>query len=367
MTVTKNEERGYWEVLFYYKDYTGKRKQKHKRGFKTKKEAVTWAEQFIVQQSHNLDMTFKSFWELYRDDMSQRLRENTVRSKDYVVELKILPYFGEKKIADITAADIRRWQNDIMKQGYATTYLKTINNQLIAIFNYAVKYYDLPRNPCKQAGSMGKGKAEEMQFWTQNEFETFIEFVKDKPISYYAFLTMYWTGIRVGELLALTLADFNAEGRTLSITKSYQRINGRDVITEPKTAKGKRVITLPDFLVVELEEYVDKLYGMMANDRLFMVTKSYLEKEMIRGVRLSGVKKIRLHDLRHSHASLLIAKLGAQPNLVAERLGHEKIQTTLSTYAHLYPNQARNLADQLNDLMDWVDDEEEGDSYAGAT
>ena len=163
------------------------------------------------------------------------------------------------------------------------------------------------------------------------------------------------------------MADFNAEGRTLSITKSYQRINGRDVITEPKTAKGKRVITLPDFLVVELEEYVDKLYGMMANDRLFMVTKSYLEKEMIRGVRLSGVKKIRLHDLRHSHASLLIAKLGAQPNLVAERLGHEKIQTTLSTYAHLYPNQARNLADQLNDLMDWVDDEEEGDSYAGAT
>lgn len=299
--------------------------------------------------------------------MSQRLRENTVRSKDYVVELKILPYFGEKKIADITAADIRRWQNDIMKQGYAPTYLKTINNQLSAIFNYAVKYYDLPRNPCKQAGSMGKGKAEEMQFWTQNEFETFIEFVKDKPISYYAFLTMYWTGIRVGELLALTLADFNAEGRTLSITKSYQRINGRDVITEPKTAKGKRVITLPDFLVVELEEYVDKLYGMMANDRLFMVTKSYLEKEMIRGVRLSGVKKIRLHDLRHSHASLLIAKLGAQPNLVAERLGHEKIQTTLSTYAHLYPNQARNLADQLNDLMDWVDDEEEGDSYAGAT
>lgn len=365
LTVTKNEERGYWEVLFYYKDYTGKRKQKHKRGFKTKKEAVTWAEQFIIQQSHNLDMTFKSFWELYRDDMSQRLRENTVRSKDYVVELKILPYFGEKKIADITAADIRRWQNNIMKQGYAPTYLKTINNQLSAIFNYAVKYYDLPRNPCTQAGSMGKGKAEEMQFWTQDEFETFIEFVKDKPISYYAFLTMYWTGVRVGELLALTLADFNAEERTLSITKSYQRINGRDIITEPKTTKGKRVITLPDFLVMELNEYVDRLYGMMADDRLFMVTKSYLEKEMIRGVKLSGVKKIRLHDLRHSHASLLISKLGAQPNLVAERLGHEKIQTTLSTYSHLYPNQARNLADQLNDLMDGVGDEEEGDSNAG--
>ena len=213
---------------------------------------------------------------------------------------------------------------------------------------------------------MGKGKAEEMQFWTQDEFESFIECVKDKPIAYYAFLTMYWTGVRVGELLALTLSDFDDEKKTLSITKSYQRINGKDIITEPKTAKGKRVITLPEFLVAELEEYVGKLYGMMGNDRLFIVTKSYLEKEMIRGVKLSGVKKIRLHDLRHSHASLLISKLEVQPKLVSERLGHEKIQTTLDTYSHLYPDQSRNLADQLNGLVDgW--DEEGGENNAGKT
>ena len=204
-----------------------------------------------------------------------------------------------------------------------------------------------------------------MDFWTQGEFETFIEKIMDKPAAYYAFLTMYWTGVRVGELLALTLADFSADAKTLSITKSYQRINGRDVITEPKTAKGKRVITLPDFLSAELEEYTGKLYGIMPGDRLFPVTKSYLEKEMIRGVKLSGVKKIRLHDLRHSHASLLISKLGAQPNLVAQRLGHEKIQTTLSTYSHLYPNQSRELADQLNSLMDGLEEEEEEGNHAG--
>ena len=211
---------------------------------------------------------------------------------------------------------------------------------------------------------MGKGRAEEMQFWTQEEFETFIDALKDKPVSYYAFMTLYWTGVRLGELLALSLADFDAEKKTLSITKSYQRINGRDVITEPKTAKGKRVISLPDFLVAELEEYVSRLYGMMADGRLFMITKSYLEKEMKRGTELSGVKKIRLHDLRHSHASLLISKLGVQPKLVSERLGHEKIQTTLDTYSHLYPDQSRNLADQLNGLVDgW--EEEGGNNIAG--
>ena len=139
---------------------------------------------------------------------------------------------------------------------------------------------------------MGKGKAEEMNFWTQEEFEVFIEAVKDKPVSYYAFLTMYWTGVRVGELLALSLADFDAEEKTLSITKSYQRITGRDIITETKTPKSKRIISLPDFLVMELEDYISKLYGIMTDDRLFMVTKSYLEKEMIRGAKLSGVKKI---------------------------------------------------------------------------
>jgi integrase len=243
--------------------------------------------------------------------------------------------------------------------------LKTINNQLSAIFNYAVKYYDLAKNPCTAAGSMGKGKAEEMNYWTQEEFEDFLEFVKDKAQSRYAFQVLYWTGCRIGELLALTLGDFNPSEKTLNINKSYQRIKGKDVITEPKTAKSKRIITLPDFLVDELNEYVEKLYGMMPSDRLFMVTKSYLEHEIIRGCELSGVKKIRLHDLRHSHASLLISKLGAQPNLVAERLGHEKIQTTLSTYAHLYPNQNKELADKLNELVDDKDDDEneEGGEY----
>lgn len=302
-------------------------------------------------------MDFESFWKMYRNDMGQRLRENTLRSKDYIVELKILPYFGKRKIAEITAADVRIWQGELLKKGYSQTYLRTVNNQLSCIFNYAAKYYDLPRNPCAQAGSIGKGKADEMSFWTQTEFEQFIDCVKDKPLSYYGFLTLYWTGCRIGELLALTLEDFNPVEKTLRINKSYQRIKGRDVITDPKTQKGKRTISLPDFLVEELQEYVGKLYGMTLQDRMFQTTKAYYEHEMIRGVELSGVKKIRIHDLRHSHASLLISKLGAQPNLVADRLGYEKIQTTLSTYSHIYPEQSRQLAEQLNMLVENEDEE----------
>ena len=153
------------------------------------------------------------------------------------------------------------------------------------------------------------------------------------------------------ELLALTIKDFDPVNKTLTINKSYQRIKGRDVITDPKTPKSNRVITLPEFMVHDLNEYIGMLYGIMENDRLFHTTKSYLEHEMIRGCELSGVKKIRLHDLRHSHASLLISELGLQPNLVADRLGHEKITTTLQTYSHLYPDKNRELADKLEEFV----------------
>lgn len=144
-------------------------------------------------------MKFEDFWKMYCADMETRLREHTMRTKKYIVELKILPYFGDKRVNDITAADIRQWQNELIKMGYSPTYLKTINNQLSAIFNYAVRYYDLKSNPCVKAGSMGKSKAEEMDFWTGEEFRKFIDSVMNKRLSYMAFMTLYWTGMRMGD------------------------------------------------------------------------------------------------------------------------------------------------------------------------
>lgn len=162
-----------------------------------------------------------------------------------------------------------------------------------------------------------------------------------------AFMILYWTGVRLGEILALTVGDVNFEKRTISITKSYQRISGRDIITEPKTPKSKRVITIPQFLVIDLQDYISSMYRVQNEDRLFPITKYYLEHEMKRGIQESGVKRIRLHDLRHSHSSMLI-EMGFSPLEIASRLGHEKIETTLNTYSHLYPNKQEKLADRLN-------------------
>lgn len=284
---------------------------------------------------------------MYYADMETRLREHTMRTKKYIIDLKILPYFGQKRVNDITAADIRRWQNELIKKGYSPTYLKTINNQLSAIFNYAVKYYDLKGNPCTKAGSIGKSRAEEMSFWTIDEFRQFVDCIMDKRQSYMSFMILYWTGMRLGELLALTPADIDLDKHTISITKSYQRLGKKDVVTPPKTPKSKRLITIPEFLVVDIKDYMDSLYEVQEDDRLFPVTKYFLEHEMQRGIKASGVKRIRIHDLRHSHASMLV-ELGFSPLEIADRLGHEKIETTLNTYSHLYPNKQIKIADRLD-------------------
>ena len=136
-----------------------------------------------------------------------------------------------------------------------------------------------------------KAKGREMLFWTKAEYLKFADAMMDKPLSYYAFEMLYWCGIREGELLALTPGDFDFEKQTVSISKSYQRIKGQDVITDPKTAKSNRVIQMPAFLCEEMENYIRSLYAVEPTDRIFAVTESYLHREMDRGSKEAGVKR----------------------------------------------------------------------------
>lgn len=178
-----------WRSQFYYKDWQGVRRKKNKRGFKTKGEADEWERNFLQQQQKNLDISFENFVEIYFADMENRLRESTIINKRYVFDLKVTPYFKHKKMCEIQTSDIRAWQNELIKKGYAPTYLKSINNQLAALFNYAVRYYDLRDNPCRKAGSIGKSKADEMDFWTKQEFKEFLPSMDSKPEARMAFLS----------------------------------------------------------------------------------------------------------------------------------------------------------------------------------
>ena len=271
MKAEKDKKTGKWLIQYRYTDWQGKRRKSTKRGFATKREAEEWLRNFLITQKADFDMKFEDFWKMYYADIETRLREHTMRTKKYIVELKILPYFGNKRVNDITAADIRQWQNELIKMGYSPTYLKTINNQLSAIFNYAIRYYDLKSNPCAKDGSMGKSKAEEMDFWTGEEFRKFIDSVMNKRISYMAFMALYWTGMRLGELLALERGDFNIPDRKLTINKYYQHLQGEDYITSPKTEKSNRVIELLEFPCREMEDYFGMLYKCDEHTRLWCI------------------------------------------------------------------------------------------------
>lgn len=354
MPIYKETKTNTWRVVFRYTNWRGQRKQSQKRGFSTKKVAQQWEREQMLKVNSDIDMTFASFVETYTADMKNRVKENTWHTKEHIIRTKLLPYFGDRKMAEIVPRDIIAWQNEMLKgkdkngRPYSPVYLKTLHNQLSSLFNHAVKYYGLRENPASKVGNMGKAQAKEMSFWTQDEYKKFSEEIMDKPLSFYAFEMLYWCGIREGELLALTPADFDFDKQTVSITKSFQRLNGRDIITDPKTPKSKRVIKLPDFLAEEMQDYIRQLYGIEKTDRLFDVTKSYLYREMIRGAEAAGVKRIRIHDLRHSHISLLI-EMGFSAVAIADRVGHESIDITYR-YAHLFPSTQSDMADKLSEL-----------------
>ncbi len=352
MPAYKDEKTGKWFAKFYYTNWQGIKKQKWKRGFATKKEALGFERDFLEKQSANPDMTFQNLYEIYMEDMAARLKQSTLLTKKAVLQTHILPFFGSKPINEIKASDVRRWQAKLMSSpnNYSRTYLKKINTELNSIINYAKRFYDLNTNPCGKAGTIGKAKAEEMDYWTYDEYIAFREGVKDKSLSYICFEVLYWTGMREGELLALSPADIDLDNKTISINRTYQRIEGKDVFTSPKTRKSKRKIPIPDFLCQELSDYIQSRYMLDADERLFPVTKSYLSHEMIRGCKNTGVKKIRIHDIRYSHASLLINQ-GCDALMLADRLGHEKVSTTLNTYSHLFPHKQQELVHSLESLQ----------------
>ena len=352
MAVERDAARGTWTVQAWYRDWSGARKKKTKRGFKTKAEAKAWERDFLAKSSESLDMTLEAFFGVYREDVLPRVKASTWATKEHIVRTKVLPLLGDKPVAQITPADIVKWENTLISvtrpdgSPYSQTYLRTVVNQASAIFNHAMRFYGLPSNPVLRAGKIGSKRPDaEMLFWTKGEYLRFSEAISDKPESYHAFELLYWCGIREGELLALTPESFDFDRSLLLVRRTYQRVGGKDVLTSPKTRKSVRDVLMPAFLAGEMEDYLATLPGVALGDRVFPMTKYKLAHEMARGCKASGVKRIRIHDLRHSHASLLI-DMGFSPLAIADRLGHETAEVTMA-YAHLFPSAQAELAEAL--------------------
>ena len=347
MSVYKDLKQGTWYVSFRYVDWTGEKKQKMKRGFRTKREALEYEKEFIRKASADMDMELGTFVEIYFEDKKNELKQNSIRNKRYMIQTHILPYFEKRKMNEVVPADIIQWQNTIQEKGLSKTYERMLQNQITALFNHAQKIYNLQNNPCKKVKKMGKSDADKMEFWTLEEYERFISVIEPGTDTHLMAELLFWTGMREGEMLALTPKDIDLIGGLITVSKTFYRTEGKDVITTPKTDTSNRTIMIPEFLSNEIKSYMDGYYGLPQEQRLFPIVARTLQKRMSKMMEKAGVKKIRIHDFRHSHVAYLINQ-GVQPLIIKERLGHKDIKITLNTYGHLYPSQQKQVVEMLN-------------------
>ncbi len=351
----KDQTTGKWYCQFYYTDYTGKRKKKFKRGFDFKRDADQWERDFLEKMQGSPEMSFKTYSDIFLDHIRTNRKPITYRTQESRIRVWIVPYFADMSLNKISTLDVKNWQDWLKKSetvhgnALSTGYIGTLHRELSSMLNFAIKYYGLKENPCLIAGNVEKSRKRSLNFWTHDQFDQFITtFDKDDPFRV-AFLMLYWSGMRVGELQALTIEDVDMETQTITINKTYHLIHGQDVVTEPKTDAGNRKIKINTSLVKELQDHIARLYEPEPTDRIFTMTPSAYGKHLATHAKKANLPKIRVHDLRHSHASLLI-ELGFSPTLIASRLGHEKVSVTLDIYGHLYPNKQDELASQLEEI-----------------
>ena len=337
MPAHKDEKRGTWYARFYYTDWQGRRVETTRRGFPTKKAAKEFEEEFKRTAANSPDMTMSSLCDLYLDDLRARRKPTTVYSELCMIRRHITPYLGDMAINKITVTTVRKWQNTIMnaqaiysKRPLSQHTLRNISVCLSSILNFAVRFHGLPSNPVKIARGMGKSTTH-IDFWESEEYEKFRAAIDDDCYRLF-FSVLFTSGMRIGEFLALAPEDIDFEHNKISITKTY---NWKLKYTSPpKTETSVRTITMPKSVMAELKEYLSRFYE--PPNRIFEITsQKMLTDRMAKYAARAGVKKIRLHDLRHSHASFLIHK-GIPITAISQRLGHKSPKITLEVYSHVY-------------------------------
>ena len=340
-----------WVIMFRYTNWQGKRKQVKKAGFPTKRKALAYKREFLEREAGSPGMTFGSLWEIYKKDLRHRVKESSMQTVVPNVERRVLPYFKDMPINQITPAIVRRWENELHETTeLADSFIKYLHGQLSSVLSFACKYYSLPNNPAKIAGSTIKAtpKKHDIQFWTLEQFRQFDKAAEGDEPYRTLFRLLFWSGLRVGEAFALTIQDVDLQAGSISVSKTYHRYNGQDSITPPKTSHSVRTVSIPPQLCQILHDLVQSLPNPTPDTRLFEVLPfSYtLTRHFLRITKKAGLPSITIHDLRHSHASMLIQK-NVPPIVIRDRLGHKSIQTTLDIYSHLYPVKGQEVADIL--------------------
>lgn len=331
MPAYKDEKTGKWYCKFYYRDWNGQQKQKKKAGFALKREALQWEADFITNHAGTPDATLSAVCEKYLELKKATWKPLTYQSKESAIRTHIMPHLGNAPINEITPLMVSEWQRKELET-CSRGAVKLYKQILTAILNFAVNNYNLPSNPCSKAEKITVPR-KEMRFISVEEFKRLEAAADDLQ-----FLTMlkvlFWSGIRWGELAALTAADVTPEYISVNKTLIYIKREGHSVQQSTKSENSLRKVPIHDGLYNDVQAYINALYGLCDDMQIFTMGASKFRKELHKACSTAGIEPVRIHDLRHSHVALLI-HLGLFPNAIAKRIG-DIPDTVINTYAHIY-------------------------------
>ncbi|MET3658122.1 site-specific integrase [Sporosarcina psychrophila] len=336
MAVYKDKERGTWYFVTRVKQLDGKMKQVKRRGFKTKKEAQIAEAETLTTVATVDSLTLGVIANEYLEWYTARRKESSANKLKSILSLHIVPKFGKMKIESIRASHVMEYQTELIKK-YSPNHVKKIHAMLSSVFNFAIRMDYVKENPARVAGVSGMDAPKHIDYWILDEFKSFISHVDD--LFYRTlFMTLYYSGLRRGEILALTWADIDFDTNTINVDKSVLHKK----VTTPKTDASTRKLMMPShvmrlLLLLKRDAAPMNLSHVVFGEIHDNISNTTLARNYEKYIKLSGVKRIRLHDFRHSHASYLINK-GYLISIVSKRLGHSNPSTTLNVYSHLYPS-----------------------------
>lgn len=347
MPVYKDKKTGKWMVRFYYTDYLGNRIQKKKRGFKLQSEAKEYERKFLENLASQPTMVFNELVDKYLKSVKPKIRSRTYKTK--VTRFKrALIFFDNIPINKINNKMVDEYINTLLADNLSTETIKNYKKELSTLFNFAIKHYNLSDNPTHNLGQVynPNEKAKEYNIWTLEDYQQAISIIKDLDFKTLINL-LYWSGIRIGEALALKWEDIDFNNKTVKINKSYTKIYGEEIISPTKTY-NIRDILLPDTTIRQLEDFKKATYNL--DNRIFTKTNESYLKKLKRLSKKYDLPNITIHDLRHSHASYLLSN-NINIVLISKRLGHKDVTTTLDTYSHFMPSDEIDFISNINKII----------------
>ena len=364
----KNTSSGLWSCRFREPDELGVPHQRRLSGYKTKKEAQFAYEDYIKERdalakeraaqnalaSDPNNMLFEDLLDQYMSFTQKRVKESSFYDIRAKINRRLRPYFQGKKIKEITPKMISDWIENL---DYSYTSKKFILSRMASVYKYGQKYFDIKNIMDKVDRPRNLEPKKEMQIWSPEEFGQFIQGVDDRTYEMY-FRTLYLFGCRRNEALALTWKDINSTSIQINKSVTTKSAEHSFVITTPKNSKSVRTLPIPPFFSEQLDLYKKEQQELLGNQWspdlfVFGATRplalSTITRRFNSAIQKSDVKKIRIHDLRHSCASLLISK-GVSIVAVSRQLGHSDVEQTLNTYSHMMPDDQEVIRNTLENL-----------------